>query len=201
MIWGTRLTWQPQTFGGGTLPPSMADAIPLLFLPTYHCYVCIYLVPIDRYFWYDTGGKMARNYPSLASLYTKAHDWLSNISGGCCGIASLHEFDEPTSTGLQNKCTGYRHNREGGATPNLVMKMFPLLSWKGWKLYNFCLIVSTAAHWSIKLNPTYRCGSYTTATGKWLRDHDSVSRHDLKSFLCFNGIPLLFFTKGFKKYA
>ncbi len=47
--------------------------------------------------------------------------------------------------------------------------MSPTMVAKGCKLQNFCLIVSTTAHLSIKFKLTNRCGSYATTTGKsWL---------------------------------
>ncbi len=57
---------------------------------------------------------------------------------------------------------------------------------------SFCLIVSTAAHLSIKFKLSNRCGSYATTTGKrlaYLKPHDSVqrprvSRYVLKTLLC-----------------
>ncbi len=69
--------------------------------------------------------------------------------------------------------------------------MSPTMVAKDCKLLNFCLIVSTAAHLSIKFEPSNRCAFYATTTGKiWLTWRlltpcsGRVIRYGLKTLLC-----------------
>ncbi len=70
--------------------------------------------------------------------------------------------------------------------------MSPTMVAKGCKLQNFCLIVSTAAHLSVKFKLTNRCSSFPKFYWKnlaYLKPPDSVqwpriSTYGLKTLLC-----------------
>ncbi len=80
--------------------------------------------------------------------------------------------------------------------------MSPTMATKGCKMSNFCLIVSTAAHLSIKFKITNRCGKKLA----YLKPPDSVqrprvSRYGLKTLICSVRKSYYVFIIDLKKYA